>query len=156
MQDPAPGHPARKPFARLLWTAIADIGPRQDLGIGPKGQRYLIPILGGRFFAGDGVAGLNGIILQGGADRQLVRPDGVKELDAIYEMRTDAGQTLSIRNRVVVDDARQPDRYAMSVIAVTAPDGELAWLNRRLIVGTLQSMQPERAAVIVRAWEMDA
>lgn len=140
---------------RLLWEAMADIGERIDLGPGPLGARFLIPVLGGCFRPGPGIEGLEGEILPGGADRQLLRPDGVKELDAIYEMRTACGAVLGIRNRVLIDDSISP-RYAMSRIHVTAPDGPFAWLNRRLIVGTLQSARPGRQAVIIRAWQVDA
>ncbi len=147
--------PAAAPTARLLWTAIVDVGDRQDLGYGPLGHRYLVPILAGRFYAGPGFEGLSGAVLPGGADRQLVRGDGVKELDARYEMQTDAGGTLTIRNNVIVDETRLPERYAMSVISVTAPKGDLDWLNRRLVLGTLQTARPKRQAVLVRAWMAD-
>ena len=148
-------HPPIQPSLRLLWTAIVDVGDRKDLGHSALGQRFLVPILGGRFYAGPEVGNLSGEVLPGGADRQLLRADGVKELDALYEMQTDDGSMLTIRNRVIVDEARQPERYAMSVIKVAAPIGPFEWLNRRLIVGTLQSARPERSAVIVRAWEAD-
>ena len=149
-------HPPIQPITRLLWTAIVDVGEREDFGQSPLGQRLLVPILGGRFYAGPGIHGLSGEVLPGGADRQWVRPDGVKELDALYEMQTDDDIVLTIRNRVIVDDARQPERYAMSKIEIVAPAGPLDWLNRRLIAGTLQSGRPERPAVVVRAWELDA
>ena len=144
-----------QPNMRLLWTAVVEVGDRADLGHSSLGQRFLVPILGGRFYAGPGVTDLSGEVLPGGADRQLVRADGIKELDALYEMQTDDSSVLTIRNRVIVDEARQPERYAMSVIKVTAPTGPFEWLNRRLIVGTLQSARPERSAVLVRAWEAD-
>ncbi len=146
-------NPAQMPSASLLWTAIVEVGARQDLGIFPGGQRFMIPITGGRFYSDQ--PSLNGTVLPGGADRQLLRPDGVKELDALYEMEATDGSVLTIQNRVLVDDSRTPDRYAMSHIAVQAPDGPLAWLNRRFIVGTLQSLRPERDAVVIRAWLMD-
>lgn len=147
--------PPRRPATKLLWTAIADVGDRVDLGQSPLGHRYMVPILGGAFYAGPGVEGLNGKVLSGGADRQLLRPDGIKELDAHYEMRADNGDILTIRNKVIVDETRQPERYAMSVISVTAPKGDLDWLNRRVVVGTLQSARPDRQAVVVRAWSLD-
>lgn len=71
-------------------------------------------------------------------------------------MRTDDGTLISVRNRVIVDETRKPGRYAMSVITATVGEGPLTWLNRRLLIGTLQSARPERQAVIVRAWLMDA
>jgi len=147
--------PPRMPTAHLMWSAIVDVADREDLGKGPLGHRYIVPILGGRFFGGDGFDALSGEVLPGGADRQLMRADGIKELDALYEMRTDEGITLTIRNNVLIDEARQPDRYAMSVISVTAPKGKLDWLNRRIVLGTLQTVRPQRQAVLVRAWMAD-
>lgn len=148
-------HPPAAPGARLLWTAVVDVADREDLGATHGGHRFIVPILGGRFYAGPDVAELNGEVLPGGADRQLLREDGVKELDALYEMRTDAGAVITVHNRVIVDEARTPDRYAMSVISVRAPTGPLDWLNRRLLLGTLQSARADRQAVVVRAWETD-
>ncbi|MFQ1700238.1 DUF3237 family protein [Loktanella agnita] len=33
----------------------------------------------------------DGTVLAGGANRQVLRPDGIKELDALYEMQTKDG-----------------------------------------------------------------
>ena len=147
--------PPRPPSARLLWTAIIDVGDRTDLEECPLGHRYMVPILGGRFYGGPGFENLSGAVLPGGADRQLMRADGIKQLDALYEMRTDRGDVLTIRNNVIVDETRQPERYAMSVISVTAPMSKVDWLNRRLVLGTLQTARPNRQAVVVRAWLAD-
>lgn len=141
---------------RLIWSAIVDVADRQDMGTGPLGQRFIVPILGGRFYAGPGFDGLSGRVLPGGADRQLLRSDGVKELDALYEMQTDAGDTLTVHNKVILDETRRPARYAMSKLSVFAPKGDVDWLNRRLILGTLQSARPDRQAVLVRAWLADS
>lgn len=139
---------------RLIWEAIVDIAEREDLGQGPYGARGIVPITGGSFRGGPGLDELTGVVLPGGADRQLLRRDGAKELDALYEMRVADGTVLTIRNRVVIDETVEGPRYALSRIHVTAPDGRWAWLNRRLFLGTLQSARPERQAVIIRGWEV--
>ncbi len=95
------------------------------------------------------------MVLACGANRQVLRADGIKELDALYEMQIKDGTILTNRNRVIMDETREPNRYAISVISVTAPAGPCAWLNRRLFLGTLQSARPAQQAVIVRAWEAD-
>lgn len=143
---------AAAPDFALIWTAIVDIAPKEDLGEGLAGHRYIVPILGGKFFAGCAGDGLSGTVLVGGADRQLVHPDGFKELDALYEMRTDDGTVLTIHNRVKIDESITPEHYALSVIEVKAPKGRFEWLNRRVIVGTLESARPKMEAVIIRAW----
>ncbi len=148
-------YPPLAPQAALLFTAVVAVGERWDLGMGPRGHRYSVPILSGTVSAGPAGPGFDGIVLPGGADRQVIRPDGVKELDALYEIQVGNGEVVTVRNQVTVDEARTPGRYAMSVLRLTVPDGPLAWVNRRVIVGTLQSARPEVAAVIVRAWLMD-
>lgn len=140
------------PLFDLLWEATVDVAPREDFGAGPTGHRFMVPILGGEFRAGTVDAALSGVVLPGGADRQLVHPDGFKELDALYEMQTACGAILTIRNRVKIDESVMPERYARSVIDVKAPTGRFDWLNRRLIVGTMSSARPQRQAVIIRAW----
>ena len=91
---------------------------------------------------------LRGTVLAGGADRQLLRSDGVKLLDALYELQLDDGTVLTVRNSVTVDEQMQP-RYARSVVQVTAPAGPWDWLNRRCLVGSLQSLRPQAQAVLV-------
>ena len=144
------------PYATQVWTAYVDVGQRQHLGQNKNGTRYLIPIIGGHFTGAPGFEEtLSGNIIAGGADRQLVRPDGVKELDALYDMRLSDGTILTIRNRVVVDEIRQPNRYAMSMLTVTVEEGVHDWLNRRLIIGTLDSLRPAQNKVIITAWLLD-
>lgn len=148
-------YPPRAPVARLLWTATVDIGATTPLGEGPLGARFIVPILGGRFQGAADFPALTGSVLAGGADRQLLRADGIKELDALYEMRTDDGHVLTIRNRVIIDADRQPDRYALSNLRVTAPQGPHAWLNRRIMAGTVAGATPDGKSVIIRAWLLD-
>jgi hypothetical protein len=139
------------PTLTRVWTAEVDIGDKQDLGCGPMGHRYLVPVLGGRF---DGPS-LSGQVLAGGADRQWLRPDGIRELDALYEMRCEDGTVMTVRNRVVVDESRSVERYARSVVQVNVPDGPHSWLSRRVLVGTIYSMRPERQAVQITVYKFD-
>ena len=149
-------HPAQAPQARPLWTALVDIEPREDLGASSHGHRFIVPITGGWFWGAPGHEALSGRVRPGGADRQLLRRDGIKELHALYEMQVDDGSVLTIDNRVLIDEDVHPVRYAMSRLQVQAPDGPHAWLNRRLIVGTLQPLRPARQAVLIHAFVMDA
>ena len=136
---PTAGQP---PQLEPVYQAIVDIAPSQALGTGPLGERRMVPIIGGTFEG----KGLSGKVLPGGADRQLVRSDGVKQLDAVYEMQTDDGAVLSVRNQVLVH-GEGAQRYAMSHITVVAPEGRYGWLNQSVFVGTLTSLKPARNAV---------
>jgi Protein of unknown function (DUF3237) len=140
-----------------VWNAVVEIGPREAMGTSPLGERFIIPITGGVFWGAAGFDALRGKVCAGGADRQLWRADGVRELQAIYEMQTDDGAMLSIHNRVLIDDpangtGRSGERYALSSIQVTAPQGSHDWLNRRIFVGTLQPLMPARQAVLIRGF----
>ena len=152
MPTPSPTPPAAPPTpeARFAWEALVEIGERRSLGHGPLGERFIVPILGGTF---EGPR-LRGTVLPGGADRQLLRAAGVKELDALYEMQTDDGTVLTVHNRVLIDESATPGRYARSVLQLSAPAGPHGWLNRRVFVGTLQGLQPARAAVCIRVYEL--
>lgn len=144
--------PANPPSLRLIWTAVVDVGEREPLGVHPCGERFIVPITGGKFFAGPGIEGLNGEVIVGGADRQLVDASGYKQLDALYEMRTEDGSILTVHNKVKVDEAALGGIYRRSSIEVTAPSGPFEWMNRRVFLGTLDPARPERQAVIIRGW----
>ena len=143
---------------RLLpcWEAHVDIAPTQDHGAGPDGHRFVVPILGGRFEGrlapeSDAPRPFAGEILPGGFDLQRLRPDGRKELEAIYHMRTHEGVAIEVRNRVLIDYASDGSLdYARSRIGVSAPSGPCDWLNARLFVGTLQVVRPQ-AQVLIRS-----
>ena len=139
-----------EPGLRLAYEAVVDIGERQELGGSALGERFMVPILGGHF---EGER-LRGRVLPGGADRQWLRPDGVKELDALYEMQTDDGCIITVRNRVLIDDHAPAGRYARSVLYLQAAHPHHDWLNRRVFVGTLDSLRPARAAVKIRVHEL--
>lgn len=139
------------PTLTLAWTAEVLIGEKQDLGGGPLGRRFLVPILGGTFQG----PSLRGSVLAGGADRQWVRPDGVREFDALYEMQADDGTVITVRNRVVVDGDDPRTRYARSVVQARTAAGPHAWITRRVLVGTLESLRPAQAAVRVTVYALE-
>jgi hypothetical protein len=144
------GIPIAPPRSDFIWEAIVDIAPTIMMGEGPTGERRMVPITGGTF-AGPR---LRGRVLPGGADRQLVRKDGVRRLDALYEMQTEDGAVITVHNRVVVAPRQgQPD-YRFSTLEVTAPDGPHGWLNGLAFVGTLTSLRPAREAVLVRVFAL--
>ena len=152
VQALAASHACLTPQAQLAWTAVVDIDARESLGKSAYGERFIVPILGGHFWGGPGHELLRGTVRPGGADRQLLRQDGVKELHAVYEMETADGAVLGIDNQVLIDESAKPTRYAVSRIRVSAPEGPHEWLNRRVFVGTLQPLRPQREAVMIRAF----
>jgi hypothetical protein len=151
-QGAADAVPVEIPTTTLVWHAVVTVGEREDWGFGPAGQRYMVPITGGVFWGGPAHTALRGVVRAGGADRQCIRADGVKQLEALYEMQCDDGAVLTVHNRVTIDESLSP-RYARSVVQVTAPtQSPWSWLNRRVLVGTLQPLMPAHPAVLVRVF----
>ena len=89
------------PFAPVpglepAFTVDARLGPLEDHGVTRAGHRRVVPIAGGRVVS---VAGgvFEAEILPGGADWQVVRPDGCIEIDTRYSARTSAGEFVHFR-----------------------------------------------------------
>lgn len=80
---------------QALFRAEITLSPAQDLGESPQGRRRIIPITGGKF-SGER---LSGRVLPGGADWQVIRSDGVADLDARYTLETTDGALIYVRNK---------------------------------------------------------
>jgi hypothetical protein len=128
------------PFA----TVTADLGDIIDLGHSPYGGRRVVPILGGT------VSGprLSGRILPGGADWQIVRPDGVTDIHASYAFETDEGARVTVDsrglrhgppeviNRLYRGETVDPSEYFFrTLIRFEAGNEETAWLNKVMALG---------------------
>ena len=128
-----------------LFKAEISLAAAQDLGDTPQGRRRIIGITGGRF-SGER---LSGRVLPGGADWQVVRADGVADLDARYTLETSDGALIYVRNRgyrhgpaevlrrLSAGEEVDPSLYYMR----TTPRFETgaaryAWLNRLVCVAT--------------------
>jgi Protein of unknown function (DUF3237) len=90
-QQPQPAAPKLE----LAFELHAEVGKPDEVGAVPGGTRRVIPILGGTFSG----TGLKGKILPGGADHQLLQPDGFTQLEARYILQTEQGEMLYITNR---------------------------------------------------------
>ena len=145
------------PELRHVCDIAVDVGPIRDLGPIPYGRRRIIAILGGT------VTGprLAAEIVPGGADWQIVRADGVVELEARYSIRTKDGVEIAVLNRGLrraspdimerlsrgeaVDPALV---YCRTVPAFEAPSGPYDWLNRSIFLG-LAARLPDKVRLRV-------
>ena len=78
-----------------LMTMDVDVEPILDLGDSGTGTRRIIPFTGGTFSGRDGLAGT---IAPRGSDWQVVRPDGVIDIDAHYVLQTETGAFIEVRS----------------------------------------------------------
>ena len=141
-QGARPPQPGLELLTRLDATLDAPI----DLGITPQGHRRVVPITGGRLHG----PLLEGEILPGGADWQIIHPDGWVSVEARYTVRSDDGTPISIISRGV---RHGPPEVMRRLLAGESPDpteyrfrtavtfevetaGPLGWLNHLLAVSS--------------------
>ena len=83
------------PSLRFLYTSEIEIEAPLMVGNAPYGERRIINITGGAFSG----PRLSGRVLPGGADWQIIRQDGIAEVEARYTLETHDGALIYICNR---------------------------------------------------------
>ena len=141
----------RLPNTEFVYEALIELGQGfLKLGIGPLGERTIVPITGGRFQG----PGIQGTVLSGGADRQLSRADGATLLNALYELKTEDGAVITVNNRALVTKRPDGGPYAFSQLQITAPEGRHAWLNHLVFVGDLHFDPARPDVVLIRVYSL--
>ena len=84
-----------QPQLEFLMRLAVDVGEAASMGHGPFGERRMVGIVGGTFEG----PGLRGEVLAGGADWQIVRTDGVLDLDARYALKEQRGGLVSVTSQ---------------------------------------------------------
>lgn len=131
-----------------VFSLAVDVGVPQSVGRDAAGERRCVPITGGS------VTGrISGVVLAGGADWQVLRPDGLADLDARYMLKLDANSLggaaqvevwsrglrigpAEVMAKLARGERVDPASYYMRTamrFETAAPD--LQWLVQRLHVG---------------------
>ena len=122
-----------------IFTVQAELGPIINLGRTPYGERRIIDIVGGSVHGPK----LNGRILPGGADWQIVRADGAADIQARYTIETAAGARIlvssdglrhgppALMKRLARGDSVDPALYYFrTVMRFETGHPSADWLNR--------------------------
>lgn len=130
--------------AQPIFRIEAELGEIQRFGNTPYGERRVIDIVGGRV---DGPR-LSGRVLPG-ADFQIIRTDGVTDIQARYGIETDAGGLILVSSdglrhgpaEVLAAIARgelvSPELYYFrTVMRFETSDSASDWLNRIIALAT--------------------
>jgi Protein of unknown function (DUF3237) len=149
------------PKLTLAFTIHVQVGPPTELGQVPRGRRRIIPILGGTFEGPN----IRGKVVPGGADWQIVRADGLAELDTRYLLQTDSGQLIYIQNagirhappdvtkKLLAEEPVDPSQvYFKTIPTFETSAPELQWLTRSIFIGTGERNPTE---VVIRVWKVD-
>ena len=135
--------------------------PAMIVGETALGTRRIIPIIGGT------VEGpkIKGEILRGGADWQTLRPDGVTDLEAHYQFKTDNGEIIYIKNtglRAASPEVAKllaqgkevdSDQYYFRAVPKFEADknGKYSWLNDGIFICTGERLPN---AVSIKVWKV--
>jgi hypothetical protein len=132
-----------------LFQIHAELAGITNLGRTPYGERRIIDILGGTVSG----ARLNGRIMPGGADWQIIRTDGAADIQARYTIETDAGARILVSSEglrhgppdILAKLARGEDvdpqlYYFRTVMRFETSDPSVDWLNRILALARGQRL----------------
>ena len=127
----------------FVFDAIVTLDPPTVLGPTGVGVRRIIPITGGKVTG----PALNGVVLPGGADWQVVREDGLTDIAARYTLKSEDGALLYVSNpgireakpeiiaRLNAGENLDPSLYYFRTaprIETSSP--RYAWMGRRLFI----------------------
>ena len=145
------------PALEAAFDVTVDLGPLEDHLETSAGHRRVVPILGGR------VSGsVEAEILPGGADWQLVRPDGTIDIDSRYSARTGSGDLLLLHARGIRtgspevlarlgrgEDVDPRDYVFRTTVSIETAAPQLAHLQRSLFLAVAQR---QASTVLYRAY----
>ncbi len=134
------------PTLTHVFDIRAEIGEAIDGGVNPHGVRVTIPITGGE------VTGkINGKIIPGGADYQLVNPDQHRsELQAIYTILTNDSVAIQVRNEGINRFAPDDSYFMTSPKFECDIHSPYDWLNNRIFICRPVDFAP--SAITLRVW----
>ena len=134
---------SKDPGLEFVFEVVATLEKPIIFGQTGTGERRIIGITGGTV---KGPA-LNGIVLPGGADWQIVRDDGVSEIHARYSIKADDGALIyidapgiraaspAVIERINAGEIVDPSEYYFRTTPrLETASEKYAWMGRRLFV----------------------
>jgi hypothetical protein len=154
----ADGHPVPPPLS-FVARILVDVGVPLDIGSTPEGHRRIVPILGGTVSGPD----LQGHVLPGGADFQILRSPLSTDLDARYALELEDGARIYVHNLALrhgraedIDKLNQgqpvdPSRiYFRCTPRLTTESSKWSWLNHTVFLGTGERLPNQVGITIFR------
>jgi hypothetical protein len=149
------------PTLTFAFELRAQVAEHTEIGQVPHGRRRIVQILGGTVEG----PGFSAKVIPGGADWQLIQPDGFSELDTRYTLETERGQRVYVQNagmrhappevmqRLLAGEIVDPKLvYFRTVPKFETAAPELQWLARSIFVGIGERFPNE---VVVRFYRLE-
>ncbi|MBP6902877.1 MAG: DUF3237 domain-containing protein [Burkholderiaceae bacterium] len=146
-----PAPPPLLPMARVR----CEVGPLVTLGPAKHGERRYVPLLGGTVQGPE----LNGEIVEGGVDWQVLRADGVLDIAAHYVIRTPDGALIEVQSdglrhgppevmaRLARGEAVAASEYFFRTV-VRFTTGAPAWLHLNRCLALAVGQREARAVLL--------
>lgn len=146
-----PVPPPLLPMARVR----CEVGPLVTLGPAKHGERRYVPLLGGTVQGPE----LNGEIVEGGVDWQVLRADGVLDIAAHYVIRTPDGALIEVQSdglrhgppevmaRLARGEAVAASEYFFRTV-VRFTTGAPAWLHLNRCLALAVGQREARAVLL--------
>ena len=136
---------------KYVFTIEATISTPMPIGKTPVGERLSIPITGGKFYGEK----LNGKVLPGGADSQLITHNGTVKLNARYLIKTDDGTLIEVSNTgVLVPATENQALYFRTSPTFDAPNGKYQWLNEAIFVAGVRTVSDKPDTVLIDVYKV--
>jgi hypothetical protein len=132
--------------SEFLCSLSVDVGELVTFGGGPIGERRRVDILGGTF---EGPR-MKGVVVPG-ADWQLLRSDGVLDLDARYALRDEQGALVHVLSQGLRhgppevmarlargEEVASTEYFFRTVMRFETSAAHLSFLNRTIAVASAQ------------------
>ena len=148
------------PALQLLYTSKIEVGAPLEVGKSPYGERRIINIKSGAFSG----PRLSGRVLAGGADWQIIRYDGITEVEARYTLETHDGALIYVSNwglrhgpkevmkRLAAGEEVDPKEYYFRTTPIFETGAsDYKWLNGLVSIAAGQRRAKE---VIITVYEV--
>lgn len=142
---------AQQPVPVLDFVMDLKVTIAQSIEVGstPQGKRTVIPITGGTF---EGPL-LKGEVLAGGADYQLYHHEaGRTDLEAIYNIRTNDGINIHVRNVGMVTSSGNKTYFYCTPRFEAPLNSPYSWLNNAIFV--CRPVGGGKGLVVLRVWKV--
>lgn len=149
-----------QPKLEFAFEIKIKVAQAMEMGVTSMGTRRIIPITGGTF---EGPS-IKGTVVPGGYDWQIIRSDGVADIDARYVLATNDGVLITIVNkglrhgpkevmqRLAKGEKVDPSLYYFrSIPYFETSETKYDWLTKNIFLAT-GIREPE--LVIIRVWKV--
>ena len=149
-----------QPKLEFAFEIKIKVAQAMEVGVTPQGTRRIIPITGGSF---EGPT-IKGTVVPGGYDWQIIRTDGVADIDARYVLATSDGVLITIVNKglrhgpkEVMQKLARGEKvnpslyYFRSIPYFETSETKYDWLTKNIFLAT-GIREPE--LVIIQVWKV--